>query len=143
MIKFKDNSQKFKTELGKVLDKGLTEAAIHAEGNCITQAPKDTGHLRGSISHITRIAQSTRETIKESIDEKTKDLAAGDFIKGVAFSGEAFVGTNLEYAPHVEYGTVIQRAQPFMRGGMDDSKAGIQSILAKNLTNLKIENKED
>lgn len=139
MIKFEDKSIKLKTELGRAFDKGLTTAAIHAEGNCITQAPKETGHLRGSISFITRINQKTKEDIKEPMDAKTKDLAAKDFIKGVAFSGEAFIGTNLEYAPHVEYGTVHQRAQAFMRNGMNDSKKGIQEIIAKELKSLKVE----
>jgi HK97 gp10 family phage protein len=138
MIKFEDKSIQLKTELGKALDKGLTTAAIHAEGNCITQAPIETGHLRGSISYITRINQKTVNDIKEPMDSKTKDLAANDFIKGVAFSGEAFIGTNLEYAPHVEYGTVKQRAQAFMRNGMNDSKKGIQQILTKELKGLKI-----
>lgn len=35
-------------------------------------------------------------------------------------SGEqAIVGTNVDYAPHVEYGTRFMRAQPYMRPAID------------------------
>lgn len=139
MIKFKDRSQEFKVELGRTLDKALTNASILAEGNCVSRAPIETGHLRGSISYITRINKKTKEDIKETMDDKTKDLATKDFIKGVAFSGEAFIGTNLEYAPHIEYGTVNQKAQAFMRNGMNESKSGIKEIIKKELVGLKIE----
>lgn len=46
--------------------------------------PVDTGALRNSIQYT-----------------KISDL-------------EAEVGTNIEYAPHVEFGTIKQRAQPYL-----------------------------
>lgn len=35
---------------------------------------------------------------------------------------QAIVGTNVDYAPHVEYGTRFMRAQPFMRPAIDEKR---------------------
>lgn len=35
---------------------------------------------------------------------------------------EARVGTNVEYGPHVEFGTSSQRAQPYLRPAYDENK---------------------
>jgi HK97 gp10 family phage protein len=32
------------------------------------------------------------------------------------------IGTNVEYAPHVEFGTIHQSAQPFLRPAFDEKK---------------------
>ena len=37
----------------------------------------------------------------------------------------AKVGTNVEYAPYVEYGTSKMSAQPYLRPGLDSNKAAI------------------
>lgn len=40
----------------------------------------------------------------------------------------AEVNANAEYSIHVEYGTVKQKAQPFMRPGLDNSLADIRVL---------------
>ena len=65
--------------------------------------PVDTGRLRNSITH-------------QQYDDDTE-----------------VVGTNVEYAPYVELGTVKHRAQPYLRpaaeGHTAEYKAIIQSIM--------------
>ena len=39
---------------------------------------------------------------------------------------EARVGTNVDYAPHLEYGTVNMAAQSFLRPALDRNKAQIE-----------------
>jgi len=66
----------------------ILRAAIQVERNAKRLCPVDTGRLRSSISH---------------------DLGRDG--RGLVGS----VGTNVEYAPHVEFGTRYMRAQPFLR----------------------------
>lgn len=60
--------------------------ALMVESTAKKLAPVDTGRLRSSIRH------------------KIDDDGLG-----------ATVGTDVTYAPHVEYGTVNQRSQPYLR----------------------------
>jgi HK97 gp10 family phage protein len=64
-------------------------------------APVDTGRLRSSISH--------------RLDYEGSGIA-GD---GPGFVG--IVGTNVEYAPHVEFGTVRMGPQAFLRPGVEQA----------------------
>lgn len=66
--------------------------------------PVRTGNLRNSITHQT------------DADEKA-----------------AVIGTNVEYAPYVELGTVKQKAQPYLRPAIEDHIAEYQSVLEQEL----------
>ena len=46
---------------------------------------------------------------------------------------EAEVGTNVEYAPYVEFGTSEQSAQPFMRPALDKAITQLNKDMAKTL----------
>lgn len=41
------------------------------------------------------------------------------------------VGTNVEYAPHVEYGTVKMAAQPYLRPAMDEDQGEATQEIAR------------
>lgn len=66
----------------------LQRLALRVQLEARRLAPVDTGRLRASIQHV---------------------MGADD--RGPY----ADVGTNVQYAPHVEYGTVHMAAQPFLR----------------------------
>ena len=68
----------------------LPEAGIVLQKAAMDAAAKDSGRLKGSIKYKVNF---------------TKDQVA--------------VGTNVEYAPYVEYGTVKMKAQPFLRTALD------------------------
>jgi HK97 gp10 family phage protein len=68
--------------------KALTKRAISTVRHAKRLAPVDTGRLRSSITH-----------------------EVGGDSEGIA----ARVGTNVEYAPHLEYGTSRMKARPFLR----------------------------
>lgn len=44
---------------------------------------------------------------------------------------EAFVGTNVEYAPYVHYGTRYSPAQPFLEEGLEDSRSEIEAMMER------------
>jgi HK97 gp10 family phage protein len=73
----------------------LARRTIRVETAAKRGAPVDTGRLRSSITH-----------------ELGRD--GGDLV--------GRVGTNVEYAPHVELGTSRMRAQPFLRPALDAAR---------------------
>jgi len=117
-VKFVDNSEKIKAEVERQRDIALVEAAIAVQGNCIVRCPVDTGRLLGSIGYIT--GSGARGGGEETVQGEPK-------------SGEAVIGTNVEYAAHVEYGTKFQHAQPYMRTGFDASKKSVDDIFKRRL----------
>lgn len=66
----------------------LARSAISVEGAAKRLCPVDTGRLRSSIHH--ELGQDSRGLV-------------------------ARIGTDVEYAAHVEFGTRHNRAQPFLR----------------------------
>lgn len=117
-VKFIDNSEKVKAEVERQRDIALVEAAIAVQGNCIVRCPVDTGRLRGSIGYIT--GSGARGGGAETVQGEPK-------------SGEAVIGTNVEYAAHVEYGTKFQPAQSYMRTGFDASRKTVDTIFKQRL----------
>lgn len=75
--------------------KAITKATVQVEGGAKRRAAVDTGRMRASINHEVR--------------------AEGDDIVGR-------VGTDVDYAIHVELGTRHMAAQPFLRPALDDAK---------------------
>lgn len=66
----------------------LTKVAVRVSAEAKRLCPVDTGRLRNSITF--------------GVDADSQ----GPY---------AVIGTNVEYAPYVEFGTRYQRAQPFLR----------------------------
>lgn len=68
--------------------KDLLRRTIRVESAAIRGCPVDTGRLRSSVTH--------------QVQQDGKGLVG-------------IVGTDVDYAPHVEFGTVNMAAQPFLR----------------------------
>ena len=47
----------------------------------------------------------------------------------------AIIGSNVEYAPHVELGTSRSKAQPFLRPAVEENFDEIRKIIEKGLKN--------
>jgi HK97 gp10 family phage protein len=104
-------------------------AARKAEGLQVHSAPgeppwKQTGHLSGSMDAIGEIATST--------DPETGDTAIG----GVeTFKDErgfvARVGTNVRYAPFLEFGTSRMEARPYLRPALDSNAESIRRSIKR------------
>lgn len=48
-----------------------------------------------------------------------------------------YIGTNVEYAPHVEYGTVKQKAQPFLRPAATEHSQTYKQIIIDAFAGIK------
>lgn len=110
-----DRSVEFEAKTNLEIRKALSESALIMQGNAQVRCPVDTGRLRDSIASSSSI------------------LTKGHPIM------QAEIGTNVEYAPYVEYGTKRMKAQPFMRTGAEASKDAIVDLFKKRLGSVKIE----
>lgn len=105
----KDNTQAVKEQLERGVLKGLEEIGIQVASlaaDDLEEPPRrvDTGRLKNSITH---------------------KLAASE--KAV------YVGTNVEYAIYVNYGTKRMTPHPFLKNAIEKNQAEILAILKKNL----------
>ncbi len=94
-------------------------------------APVKTGRLKASITYATKTDRSLVEA----------EASPGDAVSTPRRKYRVYVGTNVEYAPHVEYGTNQMRklsfgtqAQPFLRPALDDNRKNIRDILSEALS---------
>ena len=105
-IKFTDNSKEVSDNIKAALLRGLEKCGMVAEGYAKKLAPVDTGNLRNSITH--------------EVD-----------------NGEpaAYIGTNVEYAPYQELGTIHIKAQPFLKPAVADHANEFRKIFENEMKN--------
>lgn len=99
-----DNTEQAVDGIDSAIGAALEEIGLLAENYAVKKCPVDTGHLRGSVTH---------------------EVDAGD--------NAVYIGTNVEYAPHVELGTSRQKAQPFLRPAASEHGAQYREVLKKAL----------
>lgn len=99
-----DNTEQVVDGIDSAIGVALEKIGLLAENYAEKKCPVDTGNLRGSITH--------------EID--TSDNAV-------------YIGTNVEYAPHVELGTSCQKAQPFLRPAASEHGTQYRHALKKAL----------
>ncbi len=110
--------------------KGLTEAAMVVEGQAVRLCPvgqypagsgRVGGRLRGSITYAIRGQRSNPSgpaDRKDGVSEPSEEYVA-------------HVGTNVEYAPYVEYGTVKMKRQPYLRPAMDITRKAVSALYSQ------------
>lgn len=87
--------------------KAVLAACAAGERNAKQRCPVDTGRLRASITH-------------------RLDYSGGGFAgEGIGFVG--IVGTNVEYAPYVEFGARGRPPVAFLRGGVEEAVSRINA----------------
>lgn len=99
-----DNREAIAEAIDLALATALEEIGLVAEGYAKRACPVDAGRLRNSITHVTRP------------DEKA-----------------VYIGTNVELAPCVEYGTVHRDPQPFLKPAAKDHASTYRAIMQKHL----------
>lgn len=99
-----DNRREVAEAIDKAVAAALEEMGLACEGYAKLACPVDTGRLRSSITHMT----------------KPSDDAV-------------YVGTNVEYGPCVELGTVHMAARPFLKPAAADHADVYREILRRRL----------
>lgn len=87
-------------------DRALEICGGKAEGYAKRLCPVDTGNLRNSITH-------------QQWDDKTE-----------------IIGTNVEYAPFVELGTVKMGARPYLRPAAENHAAEYKQVFQNELAKV-------
>lgn len=98
------HADEFKRAKVESIARALEAIGIQAEGDVSMLAPVDTGRLRASITHETRPEE-------ESV----------------------YIGTNVEYAAYVEYGTKKMKAQPYLKPGIMNNLDSYKQIAQQEL----------
>lgn len=104
MTKYKSNIPRITQQMEQNIPRALKAIGIFVEGEAKVRAPYDTGRLRDSMDH--------------RVDE------------GAA---KVIIGTPVEYAPYVEFGTSKMKAQPYLRPALEGNKDRIQQIAEQYL----------
>lgn len=103
----------------------LAQAGIIVEratvANIDGQEIVDTGRLKGSITWA----------VRDKGSNVSGAARAGDKVSSPSDSYTVHVGTNVEYAPHHEYGTVKMGARPYLRPALQSMKGAIRQDFAK------------
>ena len=105
-----DKTGEAKKELKSELWLAMKKSAMEVEAKSIQIVPVDTGNLKGSITH-----------------RVTPDFGR---IRG-------FVGTNVEYAPYIEFGHSKKAPQGFLRPALYMSRLRINRFHEQALRNLE------
>jgi HK97 gp10 family phage protein len=105
-IKGLDNFMKTLDKVGdkEAILKGLEKSALRVEASAKENAPVDTGRLRASITHKMDNANLS-----------------------------ASVGSNLEYASAIEFGTTKMSAQPYMYPSVKEHANQITKDIAEEI----------
>lgn len=99
-----DNTEQVVDGIDSAIGVALEKIGLLAENYAAKKCPVDTGNLRGSITY---------------------EVDAGD--------NAVYIGTNVDYAPHVELGTSRQKAQPFLRPAASEHGEQYRQLLKKAL----------
>jgi HK97 gp10 family phage protein len=116
-------------KLEKAIEVALQSIGILMEGTAAQLAAVDTGRLRGSITWATSLKQ-------DRVRGKAK---YGDRVDRPNRSRVVHIGTNVEYAPHVEYGTRRMSAQPFLRPAFDTHRGDVKTIFDDTIKRMVID----
>ena len=113
----------------KVVNKTAFELGLIVEGQAKLLAPKSTGRLAASITTQSK-TNSTQPESASQYGTGTKETITS--IDKPNSSEEVLVGTNVEYAPYMEFGTIFTNAQPFLRPALDLAKGKALNVATKN-----------
>lgn len=122
-----DNSDEIIRDLENSIPVVLEALGQAAEGFAVMKCPVDTGRLRNSITHATSTYSGKGDyTSKEGTfhDAKAKETPEENTV---------YIGTNVEYAPYVELGTVRTPAQAYLRPAVADHTDVYKQIIKKYL----------
>jgi len=110
-----------KDDFDRMVRRGLTAVGIHLEGAALSYANRSvkTGRLKGSITYAVRGEQDEmRSPYNEPEDKMSKP----------SNKYTCYVGTNVDYAQHVEYGARGRPGKPYLRPALHNNRKECREI---------------
>jgi HK97 gp10 family phage protein len=117
------SGKNYEQALDGATERGITAVAVAIEGQAKLLPPIITGRLAGSITYATKKDRSHPTGGPDYAPD------ASDGVSAPASKWTAYVGTNVEYAPHVEYGARGKSPQPFLRKALDEYRGKAPRII--------------
>lgn len=117
------DERKYPEKWEKAMDRALPTIGLFLQGEAMVRVPVKSGRLRGSLTHATSRGQSNARH-----PAKPTDVVNRPYDKE-----EVWVGTNVEYAPYVEYGTKRMKAQPYLRPALDDNRDRVLELYQREV----------
>lgn len=116
---------------GKMLERALVSGALLIQNDAKRRAAYETGNLRRSI-HIGG---------HENLNPDGGNIVdtAGSPVPDPKYDGDTvtvYVGTDVEYAAYVEFGTSKMAAQPYLRPAADSQRGAVQKEVGDALKDL-------
>ena len=145
-IQFTDNSKEVSDNIKAALLRGLETCGLVAEGYAKKLAPVGTpestgipgyigGLLRGSITHALSGEQAAKSTYQDNGGVRRGTYSGTAPEEGDANKKAVYIGTNVEYAPYQELGTIHMAAQPFLKPAVADHSNTYRKIIEQELKN--------
>lgn len=138
-----DNSGEVLRELNEAIEKALTEIGLGAEGHAkdiiFARGAVDTGLLRNSITWA--IGGQKANITDYKGDKESQYRPNAPIPEGTPYTGTApkrdepcvYVGSNVEYAPHVENGARSMSPRPYIKPAIEDFRDEYKEIIENNL----------
>jgi len=95
-----------------------------------------TKEVRGAVKRVTPEALTASAMVVQGQTILLAPVDTGNLRSSITFVVEglvALIGTNVEYAPYPEFGTVNMKPQPYLRSGLLRSKANVRQIFKSDL----------
>lgn len=129
------NGDKVKIQGRKATGKTAWELGLIVEGQAKLLCPIDYGYLAASIT-TQSVSQGTDLGTPNPDPSKPKsyphNVSTFRKIDKSTDPNEVLVGTAVDYAPYVEFGTIKSNAQPFLRPALDLAKGKVMTLLKEN-----------
>lgn len=148
-VSLSDNSKIFENAMDEDIITALEAIGLQAVGDCqleLENAPRriDTGLLRNSIAYAisggeAKVGGTQGQDYQSNATDKTGkpiEVKSGRYRGRVPKEREgaaAYVGTNVEYAPYVEYGTQHMDPNHFIQNGITKNVETYKKMLKKVL----------
>lgn len=147
---FQDNSSAILEEIKKRIETALVEIGSRAQTYAVALTPTDTGRLKNSITYTTRHhSGKTINYLRHKSSEGKTTYTEEDETVTAPDENTLYLGTNVYYAPYIEFGTGIYadsgtgRDTPWSWTDRDGEKHPTKGIKPKHMLKKAIEDHTD
>ena len=116
-VTIRDNSIEILSMIGQARERSLETIGLVAEGYAKKICPVGTPESTGIEGYA---GGTLRDSITHEVDNK-----------------DVYIGTNVEYAPHVEMGTRYMKKRPFLQPAATEHSREYSKIIENEYKNIK------
>lgn len=134
---FTDNSAALNAKLETAIKRALIQIGGIAESAAKERCPVDTGLLANSITYALGGEAPNISRYKDNAGEQEGEYT-GTAPKDRKNEYSVYVGTNVQYAPYQELGTVkMPNGNPFLRPAIEANREAFKQILKEEISSVK------